>query len=103
MQSNKALNYSFEGKTIEEIAAERSMAASTIEGHLALYVKTGQIDVYKLVSEEKVKKISDYFLKAENTMLGPAKVALNNEVDWSELRYVMNYLEFKKTTRKDPT
>ncbi|HEY0680486.1 MAG TPA: AAA family ATPase, partial [Chitinophagaceae bacterium] len=33
------------GKTIAEIAAERSLAASTIETHLASFVPTGEIDV----------------------------------------------------------
>ncbi len=90
-----------QGKTIDEIAEERSMSPATIEGHLALYVKTGEIDIYRLVPEEKVKIISDYFEKAGNTLLGPAKAALGEETGWSELRFVMNYLEFKKLAQQD--
>lgn len=86
-----------QGKTIAEIAVERGMSVTTIEGHLALYVKSGEIDIYKLVPEEKVKKISGYFLKAESNLLGPAKAALGDDADWGDLRFVMNYLEFKKT------
>lgn len=85
-----------QGKTMEEIAAERGMALSTVESHLAHYVATGEIDILELVPEDKVQKISEYFSTAENMLLGPAKVALGNEFDWGELRLVQKYLESKK-------
>jgi ribonuclease D len=91
-----------QGKTIDEIAAERSMAASTIEGHLAHYVGTGEIDILKLVDEEKIARITEYFSNNETSLLGPAKIALGDEVSWGELRIVMNYLVSKKTQEKDP-
>jgi hypothetical protein len=81
-----------EGKKVEEIAAARNMAVTTIEGHLAHYVGTGEIDIYSLVAEEKVKKISEYFISAENNHLGPARIALGNEYSWGDLRYVQAYL-----------
>lgn len=88
-----------EGKKLEDIAALRNMAVSTIEGHLAYYVGTGEIDIYSLVPEEKVKKISEYFMNAENNHLGPAKTALGNEYSWGDLRYVQAYIS--NETRKE--
>lgn len=84
------------GKTIAEIAAERNMALSTIEGHLAHYVGTGEVDIFQLVSQDKVKMISEYFQVNETSLLAPAKAALGDEVDWGELRLVMKYLERMK-------
>ena len=87
-----------QGKTMEEIAAERNMALTTIEGHLSEYVGTGEIDVFNIVPAEKVEKIMTYFSGAENYLLAPAKAALGDDVDWGELRLVMKYMEFKKNS-----
>ncbi len=38
-----------EGKTVEQIARERDMAVSTIEGHLAHFVGTGELSVDEFV------------------------------------------------------
>ncbi len=48
-----------EGKNIAAIAKERNLAAQTIEGHLAYFVGTGEIDVNDMVSEEKQKLIKN--------------------------------------------
>jgi len=42
-----------EGKSVAEIAKERNLSISTIEGHLALYVGTGEIDINTMVPLEK--------------------------------------------------
>ena len=48
-----------QGKTLEEIAKERGFSVGTIEGHLAYYVSTQQIDVSKLVKPNKIRNIAD--------------------------------------------
>jgi PIF1-like helicase/Helix-turn-helix domain/HRDC domain len=45
------------GKTIAEVAAERNLAAATIEGHLAYFVAIGEIDIDHLVPLEKQEAI----------------------------------------------
>ena len=82
------------GKSIPEIAEERGLAASTIEGHLAYFVRTGEIPVEKLVNKEKITRISDFFLHEKTTRLSDAKASLGNEVSYSELRFVLNHLQF---------
>ena len=47
------------GKTIDEIAAERGMTKETVIGHLATNIKQGKIDVKKLVPANHIKRISD--------------------------------------------
>ena len=83
------------GKTIEDIAKERQFATSTIEGHLAYFAGTGDISVDEIVSAEKVKRISDFFQKQKTTLLSEAKVALGEDVTYSELRFVLHHLRFK--------
>ncbi|MBN1415340.1 MAG: helix-turn-helix domain-containing protein [Bacteroidales bacterium] len=83
------------GKTAEEIADERNMAVSTIEGHLAYFVGTGEIKLEHFVPPEKAGLIADYFLQHDITRLAPAKEALGDDVTYSELRYVLKHLEAK--------
>jgi hypothetical protein len=46
-----------EGKAVATIAAERNLSAGTIEGHLAYFVSTGEIDINDLVDEKKQQLI----------------------------------------------
>ena len=80
---------------IAEIAEERNYAESTIEGHLAHFVSTGDIPVEKLVSTAKVSRISEFFIRENTQLLSEAKAALGDDVSYSELRFVLNYLRFK--------
>ncbi len=45
-----------EGESISEIAQSRQLVESTIAGHLASFISTGDIDMYKFVSKEQVEK-----------------------------------------------
>ena len=81
------------GNNIEEIAAERNMAVSTIEGHLAHFVGTGEIGLDHFVTKEKAAIITDYFMNSETYALSPAKEALGDDVTYGELKYVLKYLE----------
>jgi GTPase SAR1 family protein len=84
------------GQNIQQIAAERGLAISTIEGHLAYYVGTGEIEIHHLVYPDKAERIAEYFLKHGLTALTPAREALGNEFTYSELRFVLKSLEAKK-------
>lgn len=88
------------GKTVAEIAVKRRLNVGTIEGHLSFFVGTGQLAVEKLVSPDKVARISDYFSRAEDTLLGPAKAALGGEVSYGEIKCVLKHLEYLQS-RKD--
>jgi len=77
------------GKTIKEIAAERSFAITTIEGHLAFYVAKGLIDISRFVNESKVKRVIEASEKLETKNLGPIKKYLGNEFTYSDLRFAM--------------
>ena len=46
-----------EGMSMKEIAAVRGFAITTLESHLTPYVSSGEINIDKLVSEEKQKII----------------------------------------------
>ena len=82
------------GKTIIEIAEERSLTSNTIEGHLAHYINTGEIVVFDIVSKIKVAKIMAHIIQNPNLSNSERKLALGDEVSYGDLKAVMNHLDF---------
>lgn len=83
-----------EGKSIQKIALERGLAVSTIEGHLAHFIASGQIGLDGLVEPEKIKLIAGYFGKNEEASFNDAKLELGDKVSYGELRMVREYMRF---------
>ncbi len=92
---SKKLSYDLfkEGKTISQIAEERTLSITTIEGHLAYYVGTGEIPINKLVSQELTKLIMSHFDGSDDLSMGPVKATLGDKVSWSDIRFVVNHLK----------
>jgi uncharacterized protein YpbB len=88
-----SLTMFMEGKKAAQIAAERGIAQTTVEEHLSHFVSSGELDVNEFVSTEKIALISNYFMNSDNKHLTPAREALGEEVSYSELRFVLRYLE----------
>ena len=82
-----------QGKTLEEIAKDRAMSMSTIEGHLAQFVESGDIDLFELIKPEKFKAIVEVIKKLETTLYGPVRQQLGEEYTYSEIRLAMNNLD----------
>ncbi len=81
-----------EKKTIEEIATLRGMAASTIEGHLALFIKTGEVNLFDFISEEQFQMIKVAVEKMGFENLTDLKKTTGDSISWGQLRMVVNYL-----------
>lgn len=82
------------GKTISEIALERSFTTGTIEGHLAHYINSGDISVFDIVSRIKVAKIMAYIVQNPGIGTNEMKTALGDGVSYGELKAVLNHLAF---------
>ena len=97
-EDTKKISYDLfrEGKTIAQIAEERALSINTIEGHLAYYVKTGEIPIDKFVSPELTDLITGQFEGSEDLKMGPVKEVLGDRVSWSDIRFVVNYLTFQR-------
>ncbi len=90
------------GKSLPHIARERDMAISTIEGHLAHFVGSGELSVNEFASPDKIALITRYFRNRENYSISSAKEALGELVSWSDLRFVTKYLEYLKKQKHQP-
>ena len=82
-----------EGKSIQKIAAERSLAVSTIEGHLAAFVARGELGLEGLVERHKAEQIAQFFTGRGGTSLKDAREALGDSFSYGELKMVYAFLE----------
>ncbi|MBO9155232.1 DNA helicase RecQ [Chitinophaga sp. GCM10012297] len=80
-----------EGNAVEEIAAQRNLAVSTVESHLGEFVRKGELDIQDLIPDENrltriLKAVEDtggYSLSAVKEKLG--------DVGYGEIRAVQSY------------
>lgn len=88
--STQELSYTMfkEGKTVAEIAQSRSLTVSTIEGHLAEYVKMGDLSVEDLMDKQKIKVIREYMLEHPTLRGSELKIALGDDFSYGEIRLV---------------
>lgn len=77
------------GKTLEEIAEERSLAVSTVEGHLAWFVSQGHLDAFQFVDKVKAGQIIQVAEHLQTAKLSEIKAKLGDEFTYSDLRFAM--------------
>lgn len=85
-----------EGKNIEAIAKERNMAVTTIEGHLASFIPSGEIAIADFLKENELAEIKKVMDKLTTTQLGPLKSALGDRFSFGQLRMAMAFLSSKQ-------
>jgi hypothetical protein len=88
-----------EGKDIYTIAKERNLAASTIEGHLTEFIKTGEIKVDAFADETTVKIISEYLTSNTDKKHSEIRTMLNNAYSFAQIRAVANHLFWEENPR----
>jgi ATP-dependent DNA helicase RecQ len=80
-----------------EIAAERSLASTTIEGHLSYYIYTGEMDVQEMVNEDKKLFIKDTVESYGAEKLSPLKEVLGEDYTYGEIKAVIAWMRREGT------
>ncbi len=88
------------GRTIEEIARLRTLARTTIEGHLAFYIGEGRLDIARVLPPEKLLSIIDFFTRNPNATIAEAKANFGEKYSYGELKMVMSLQSFKRDSVK---
>ena len=78
-----------DGKTIPEIAGVRGLGVSTIEGHLARSISSGEVSLEQLVPLHKVETIRNAVIKVGGGALSPIKQHLGDDYTYGEIRAVV--------------
>ncbi len=86
-----------EGKPITEIAKERNLSANTVEGHLSGFILTGELSIYDLMEEDKVKFLLSEIEKMDKDLsLTALKANLPDKYTYADIRSVMNHLHYTR-------
>ncbi len=76
-----------QGDTVEQIAEKRGLNQSTIEGHLARYVASGDIDVHEFVDGDTLQKVEAYCMEhPEEKALKPIFEHFDAKISYGVLR-----------------
>jgi ATP-dependent DNA helicase RecQ len=85
-----------QGKTIPEIANERGLSPTTIEGHLSRFIQTGELDVHEFVNEAKIPAVKNAIESYGSEMLSPLKEILGDAYTYGEIKAVIAWMNFKQ-------
>ena len=82
-----------QGKTIPEIAAIRGFTTSTIEGHLAFFIRQKKISIDALMDSKKIPAIQEAIEQIGGNKMWPVKEALGANFSYGEIKYVLAHLD----------
>ncbi|WP_347924412.1 helix-turn-helix domain-containing protein [Pontimicrobium sp. SW4] len=88
-----SLDLFIKGKSVEEIANERDLSPTTITGHLANYISTGQVKITDLISEINYKELKELIPKTKFENLSDLKHQLDDKYSYGEIRLVLENLK----------
>ncbi|MGK7388790.1 MAG: helix-turn-helix domain-containing protein [Candidatus Cyclobacteriaceae bacterium M2_1C_046] len=92
----KEISYNLykEKLSVEEIALKRGLSPTTIEGHLSVYVSTGDIPVSDFIEKEKIEQIIIVAKELDTTLLNEIKAKLGDEFSYGDIRMALAYQKF---------
>jgi hypothetical protein len=84
------------GATIHQIAAQRGLAVSTIEGHLAFFVERGELEIGKVIRDEKRRTIVQKIAGMQGASLRELKTVLGDDCSYGEIKMVIAHLKYSE-------
>jgi ATP-dependent DNA helicase RecQ len=84
-----------DGKNVVEIAEQRKLMPSTIESHLAFYVRTGMLQLEQLMDSRKIAPIRDTVQRVGKESLLTVRENLGENYSYAEIRYVIAQMDFE--------
>ncbi len=90
-----------QGISLAEIAKQRNMALSTIEGHLTPFVASGDIDINTLVEPKKQELIAKALINFKQELgITSIKSSLPQTITYTDIRYMVALHNKKEDTNK---
>jgi hypothetical protein len=96
-ESNRiSLNLFQSGKSVKEIAEERGMALSTIEGHLISFIPTGEVNVDLFLNKSKIEIIRKVMEESGEVSSSVIKEKLGEGFSYGDIKAVQNYIKLSE-------
>ena len=86
-----------QGLTPVQIASQRNLVISTIEGHLAHFVARGELAIDRLLSSEKLQQIEEKLQQMPDKKLSEIKLALGSDYSYGDIKFVQAHLQHQAT------
>ncbi|MBL4677167.1 MAG: RecQ family ATP-dependent DNA helicase [Mucilaginibacter sp.] len=98
--TNKAsLELFQQGLSVQEIAKERALSPTTIEGHLSSFVQSGELDVSTFVIASKIPAIQNAVESYGAERLAPLKEVLGDAYSYGEIKAVIAWMNFMQNAK----
>ncbi len=91
------------GWSIAEIAKERKLTRSTIEGHLSNYLANGELKITDVMPNEKYIELKNLMETVSFDGFGDLKRKIDEKFSYGDLRMVAKAMEFDKNIEENPT
>lgn len=78
------------GISLKEIAEVRSLALSTIKGHMAKWILTGDVNVSELLPAETIQEVSRFLKQNPEKTVSAALNVFGDKYDGGDLRMIVN-------------
>lgn len=89
------------GKSVADIANERKLTIQTIEGHLAHYIRQGEIGIEELVSREKLVIIEPVIKDFNGGSITSIKEKVGSSIGFGEIRLAIAWHDFKRSKEQE--
>jgi PIF1-like helicase/Helix-turn-helix domain/Helicase len=89
------------GNSIAAIASLRQLTEGTIGGHLAMFIRTGELDIHELLPAEKIQTILPVVREIGGHAITPIKEILGDNFTYAEIRMVLNYWHLLQEEKTD--
>jgi hypothetical protein len=100
-RTSETKRHSFElfraGMSVDEIAAKRGLARSTIEGHLSHFIGLGDLDVHAVLDRETVADIQQFLMAHPEAAAAEAKSHFGEKYSYGELNMVIRHVHKHKS------
>lgn len=78
------------GISLKEIAEVRGLALSTIKGHMAKWILTGDVKVTELLPDEAIQEVTRFLKQSPEKTVGAAIHKFGDKYDGGDLRMIVN-------------
>jgi ATP-dependent DNA helicase RecQ len=82
---------------VDQIAAERRLARSTIEGHLSHFIGLGGLDIYSVLDRQTVADIQQFLQAHPEADAAEAKSHFGEKYSYGELKMVIRHVQAHKS------
>lgn len=85
-----------QGKTLQQVAKQRGLTLSTVEGHLAHYVERGEVEISRIIPKAKRREIEKAITLMSDRKFSEIKETVGGDCTYGEIKLVKAHIKHLK-------